>query len=113
MMLDRTFLVEILQKSASNIQKETYVPFYGFRDNNGNTTNAVRMNMQPASKTLIALSEGVVGKLFTAFTTASGVVETMRLTCSGTNEQYIVRGREIFNYGMGQHFELVCARGGV
>ena len=70
----------------------------------------VLLNIQPASPEITAISEGEAFKTFKAFTRASGVVEGMRLTVSGTSETYIVRGRERFDYGVEEHYELVLGK---
>jgi hypothetical protein len=73
--------------------------------------SGVMMNIQPLGPTLTALTEGQLFKSYRAFTTVSGIVETYQLTVSGTTETYLVRGRERFDYGSGQHYELNLERG--
>ena len=70
----------------------------------------VQINIQPATPELTAIAEGEMFKTYRAFVTNSGVVETMRVTVSGTNTKYIVRGREVYDYGSGQHIELTLAK---
>lgn len=101
MILDKSAFVARLAPDAASADKEGYVTFSGFGG-----SAAVRLNIQPATPEITALSEGVVGKVYTAFLRASGVSEGMRLTVSGTGEQYIVRARSTFNYGVEQHQEL-------
>jgi hypothetical protein len=101
MIFDKTAYVARLNKNQSDIDKEQYVTFSGFGG-----TAAIKINIQPASPEITALADGVVGKTYTAFVRASGVSEGMRLTVSGTGEQYIVRARATYNYGVEQHQEL-------
>lgn len=105
MFLDKTVFVEILTPYSSNGNKEAYTAFSGFSGPNG-PTSAVRMNIQPMGAQMSMILEGVIGKSFTGFTSASGVTEGMRVTVSGTNQQYIVRGRQNFDYGPLQHSEV-------
>ena len=107
MILDRVAIVSTLQPSVTD--QEVYVTFSGFMYASVQSA-AVRVNIQPASAELTALSEGEVFKTYKAFTLASGVLEGMLLTVSGTNQVYRVRGREAFNYGEGQHYELTLVK---
>lgn len=102
--------VSRLNPTATNNDIENYVTFSGFGVV-GARTAAIPINVQPATAEFTALHEGQQGKMFNGFTTASDVVEGHRLTVSGTGEIYTVRGRQAFNYGMGQHYELVLVRG--
>lgn len=110
MITDKTVFVQRLEKNADNVNKERYVAHSGFRNNLGIVSSAVRMNIQPAGAEFTALTDGIDGKIFRGFTFASGVVETMRLTVSGTSDQYIVRGREYFDYGIHKHSELTLSK---
>lgn len=69
---------------------------------------AVPVNIQPSSSEVVMLYGGAYGKMHTLFTTASGILETDRLTTvSGSDTtQYIVKGKQNFNYGLAQHIEL-------
>lgn len=109
MLLDKTALVQVLQQNTPATDQETFVTYSGFMGG----TPYVPINIQPASPELTAISDGIVFKTYKAFTTASGVIEGMLLTVSGTNEVYRVRGRERFDYGQGQHYELTLARSDV
>lgn len=109
MILDKIVLVKALQQNTPSSNKETWVTFSGFL-NAGTRSPYVRMNIQPASPQFTALSEGQMFKTFRAFTLASGVTENMLVTVSGTAQTYRVRGREVFNYGAGQHYELTLAK---
>lgn len=114
MLLDKQVLVEILAEDQVGGDKEGWVTHSGFFGTaSGLRTPYVRMNIQPASPELTAMAEGEMFKTFTAFTKASGVVEGMRVTVSGTSERYVVRGRQKFDYGVEEHYELVLAKGGI
>ena len=112
MLLDKTAIVSILVSNNPSTDKETYTTFSGFMYG-GVQASAVPINIQPASPELTAISEGETFKTFKAFTTASGVVEGMIVTISGTNDVYRVRGREVYDYGAGQHYELTLAKGDI
>lgn len=109
MILDKLVLVKSLQQSNPSAGKETWVTFSGFLMS-GQRSPYVRVNIQAATPQFTALSEGQMFKTFRAFTTASGITENMLLTVSGTNETYRVRGRERYDFGAGQHYELTLAR---
>lgn len=101
MYLDSSVSVEHLATSVSG--QMTYQPHPGFA--------FVPMNIQPMAADFRSMSEGIYSKLFKAFTTASGIVETYRLTVSGTTTQYIVRGREDYGFGVLPHYELILEKG--
>jgi hypothetical protein len=107
MFADKVVFVEIFAPYASNNNKEAYITHSGFGTGVNGNPAAVRMNIQPMSAQMTILVEGVIGKTFTGFTTASGLVEGMRLTVSGTSQQFIVQGRQLYDYGPLQHSELV------
>lgn len=109
MLLDKIALVKTLQVNNPLSDQEVFVTHSGYLFN-GTVAAAVKINIQPASPELTAISDGEVFKTYRAFTQASGVVEGMTLTISGTNELYRVRGREAFNYGMGRHYELTLIK---
>jgi hypothetical protein len=94
--------VEHLKLDASNANKEGFVADIGLA--------AVPINIQPSSSQILMLTGGAYGKGYTVFTTASGILETDRLTVvSGSATpapQYIVKGKQNFNYGLVQHLEL-------
>ena len=112
MLLDKTAIVSTLQVNNPVSDQETFVTYSGFQMQ-GIQSAAIKVNIQPASAELTAMAEGDMFKTYKAFTTASGVIEGMTLTISGTNELYRVRGREVFNYGIGQHYELTLAKSDV
>ena len=108
MFFDKTAFVSNLVVDNPSTDQETFTTYSGFAG-----TAAVQVNIQPASMEMTAMSEGEVFKTYKAFTQASGVVEGMLLTISGTNEVYRVRGREPFPYRMGQHYELTLSKSDV
>lgn len=109
--MDKTAFVARLTGDAADADKETYTTYSGFTASSGVATAAIRINIQPASAEITALTEGVMGKIFTGFTNASGVVEGMQLTASGTGEQYFVRGREVHDNGiLPRHYELTLSK---
>lgn len=109
MILDKTFFVERLTPNSSNSAKEQYTAHSGFLFG-GIASNAIQANLQPASPEKTVLAEGILGKTFSMFTRASGVVEGFRLTHSGTSNKYVVRGREYYDYGVENHAELIVVR---
>lgn len=96
---DKYVSVEHLVKD-SGANTEGYVADLGLA--------AVPVNIQPSSKEVIALNGGMFGKSYTIFTTASGILETDRLTVvSGTySTQYLVKGHEDYGYFDASHYEL-------
>lgn len=100
-MITNTFVsVEHLQPDSTDANKEGFVADIGLA--------AVPVNIQPSSPEMTALNNGAYGKGYTIFTTNSGIRESDRLTTvSGTTgTQYIVKGRQYFNYGLLQHVEI-------
>lgn len=65
------------------------------------------MNIQPASAELTVLSEGQLGKTFRFFTTYSGMGIGYRVTVSGTDLVYEVKGIDDWNFGPMPHYEGV------
>jgi hypothetical protein len=111
MILDKTVIVSKLNPDAGSTTKEGYTTFSGFTFN-GVPSAALRINIQPASPELTAFSDGQMFKTYKAFTLASGLVEGMRVTVSGTNDCFTVKGREKYDYGVGQHYEIVLIKEG-
>lgn len=111
MLQDKTVIISKITSDGSGTDKETYTTYSGFLEH-GLPSAAVRMNIQPASAELTAITEGEVFKTFKAFTTNSGVTEGMRATVSGTNDVYTVKGRERYDYGVGIHYELTLIKDG-
>lgn len=102
--LNNTYIkVEHLSLDSGNANTEGYVADAGLA--------AVPVNIQPTAPEMVALFGGAYGKAYTAFTsftTASGILETDRVTTvSGTTSQvFIVRGKQNFNYGLARHLEF-------
>lgn len=94
--------VEHLSPDSDNANKEGYL--------SDAALVAVACNIQPTSPQIALLYGGAYGKLHTIFTTQSGILETDRVTQSGTGVQYIVKGKQLFNYGMGQHSEYIIEK---
>lgn len=99
MYLDKIVSVERLTPTTGDSDKEQYQAV-------GNYTG-VKMNIQPASAELTAVSEGVFGRTFNAFVTISGLRIGDRITVSGTNEQFIIKGIQDYNWGPIPHLEVV------
>lgn len=108
--LDKIVFVSRLAKT-SDVDKEVYTSHSGYLGPGQIRTSAVRMNIQPASAETTVLVDGIFGKTYKAFTSASGVVEGMQVTVSGTGEQYFIRGREVHDNGiLPKHYELVLTK---
>lgn len=99
MFFDKRVFVWRLAPDATNNRQEDYSLHPGY-------PAGAKVNIQPASPMFTQLNDGIQGKMFKAFTTASGIVEGYRLTVSGTGAAYVVKGREVYDYGMGRHYEL-------
>lgn len=94
---DRYVSVEHLNLDSNNANKEGYVADMSLLH--------VSVNIQPTQPEMIALYGGAYGKAHTMFTTTSGILETDRVTVSGTGQQFIVKGKQIFDYQWGRHSE--------
>lgn len=105
MLLPTAVLIQRLDRDNPTADKEGFVTASGV-----GSAGYAFVNIQPASAELTALSEGEVFKTYLCFTTISGIAEPMRLTVSGTQDTYIVRGREVYNYGANTHYELTLAK---
>ena len=92
--------VEHLNPDAGNSNQEGFVSDLALQ--------AVACNIQPSSMELTALNNGAYGKSYTIFTTSSGILETDRITVSGTGQKLIAKGKQYFSYGFGQHVEIFC-----
>jgi hypothetical protein len=103
MYLDKIAKVERLTPTVADSDKEDYqaVGNYG----------AIRINLQPASPEVTALSEGQFGRTFTGFVTVSGIRLGDRITFSGSNDKFIVKGIQDQFYGPIPHLELVLFKG--
>lgn len=108
---DKIVFVSRLTKLPEDNNKEKYTTHSGYLGPGRIPSAAVRCNIQPASAEATVLVDGVYGKTFKLFTSNSGVVEGMRVTISGTTENYIVRGREKHSNGfLPEHFELIITK---
>ena len=96
--------VEHYTKDLTNQLKEGYVQDASLQ--------AVSVNIQSASKEALLLYGGAYGESYTIFTTCSGILQTDRLTTVSGNysAQYIVKGVQAYDYGLGQHVELYCQK---
>lgn len=103
MLLDKRVTINRLTPTSNG--QELYVTHSGF------LPNGVMMNIQPASAEFTAMSDGQFFKTYKALCTNSGIVEGFQVVVSGTADKYIVRGRERYNYGSGQHYELSLEKG--
>lgn len=103
MFLDKIASVDRLTPTSADTDKEQYqaVGNYG----------SLRINVQPASAELTAVSEGVYGQTFQAFVTVSGVRVGDRITISGSGDKFIVKGVQNQYYGPIPHLELVLFKG--
>ena len=101
--LDKVVSIERLTPTDSDTDKEQYraVGNYG----------AVRMNIQPASAELTAVSDGVYGQTYQAFVTVSGIKIGDRVTVTATGDKYIVKGISDHNWGPIPHLEIVLFKG--
>lgn len=101
MIFDKKANFARLSPDSDNNDKEAYAVYIA----------GAPINIQPASPELIAISEGALGQTYKAFTTVSGVQIGDRITVSGVNDHYIVRGVDDWNWGMLPHIELVLFKG--
>lgn len=108
---DKVVFVSRLNKDVSDVDKEQYTAHSGFLGPAGEVSSAAKMNIQPANAERTVLVDGVFGKTYDGYTSYSGILETMRVTVSGTNENYIVRGREPYENGiLPSTYELVLTK---
>jgi hypothetical protein len=103
MYLDRIVSVERLQVTLGNTDKEEYQPVGNY--------GAIKINIQPASAELTAISNGAYGQTYVSFVSVSGIKLADRLTLSGTGTKYIVKGVQDNFWGPLPHLELVLFKG--
>lgn len=72
---------------------------------------AIKINIQPATAELTAIAGGVYGQTFQGFVSVSGLRIGDRVTISGSNQQFIVKGIEDHFYGPLPHLEVVLFKG--
>lgn len=99
MILDRVVSIARLTPDNADNDKEAYVSVSGLE--------GVRMNIQPADAELIALTEGQVGRTYKGFTAISGIHISDKITISGSNTSYLVKGISDWYFGFIPHLELV------
>ncbi len=110
-LMNHTVFVSRLTKSSADADKEQYTTHSGYLGPGQISTAAVKVNIQPASAEVSMLVGGVFGKTFNCYTNCSGIVETMRLTMSGTGEEYFVRGRQKHDNGiLPATYELILTK---
>jgi len=100
MLLDKNISIEHLGLDIGTSRKEGYISDLSL--------SAIRANIQPSSPETTALYGGAYGKVYTIYTTVSGILETDRVTVSGTTQQFIIKGKQYYNYGAGQHGEYIA-----
>jgi hypothetical protein len=103
MYLDKIASIARLTADSLDSDKEQYQPVVALA--------AVRINVQPASAELTAITEGQFGQTFQAFTQTTGIKIGDRITISGTNAKYTVKGIQDHNWGPIPHLELVLFKG--
>lgn len=101
MYLDKNASVSRLSPNASNNNKEAYATIF----------NNVKINIQPASAELVAVSEGVYGQTSLGFVSVSGIEIGDLVTISGTGDQYVVKGVNEWFYNPIPHLEIVLFKG--
>lgn len=102
MFFDKNATVSRLSPTPSDINKEVYVILAN-----------IRINIQPASAELVAVSEGVYGQTFQAFTTFSGIEVGDLITVSGTNDKFTVKGVGEWTFPPIPHLEIVLFKGDI
>jgi len=103
MFFERTCAVARLTPTADNANKEQYVTIAAYQN--------ININIQPATAELTAVADGVYGQTFQAFVSVSGIRNGDRITVSGTNAIYSVKGVSDWNYGLLPHYELILFKG--
>lgn len=103
MFFEKKCAVERLTPTAADADKEQYATISAYRN--------IDINIQPATAELTAVSDGIYGQTFQAFVTVSGIRTGDRVTVSGTNDLFIVKGVHNWNYGPIPHYEIVLFKG--
>lgn len=100
LILDRVANVSRLQPDSGNANKESYQTYIPLQN--------VAINVQPASAEDTVIAGGAFGQAFTAFTTASGILEGDKLVMLKTFEVFIVRGKSNWmSPDLAPHIELL------
>lgn len=102
MILDKLVFVARLSPNSDNSDKEAYATI---------TPIGVKMNVQPASPELVAITDGALGRTYQAWTTYSGIQNGDRVTLSGTSKVFIVKGVKDWYFPPIPHLELVLFEG--
>lgn len=103
MFLNQTAAVARLTADSIDSDKEAYSPVAGLE--------SIAINVQPATPELTAVSEGVYGQTFRAFTPISNIKIGDQLTMAGSGIKYIVKGVDDWNYAPIPHLELLLFKG--
>lgn len=103
MFLDKIASVQRLTATGADPDQEEY--------QNVPALSAIRINIQPASPELTAVSEGVFGQTFSAFVRQTGIKIGDRITISGSNQKFITKGIQDHNWGPIPHLELILFKG--
>lgn len=103
MFFDKVASVDALAPTSGDSDKESYQAVSGLE--------AIRINVQPASAELTAISEGVFGQTYQAFTSALNLKIGHRITISGSGQKYIVKGINDHNWGPIPHLEVILFKG--
>lgn len=103
LILDHVVSIKRLTKDTDNTNKESYQV--------NQALAAVKCQIQPATPEETAVSEGVFGQTYIAFTTVSGIYPGDMITVSGTAEQYRVKGVEDWSQIEGiPHYEMTLLK---
>lgn len=101
--LDKVVSIDRLSPTDADSDKEQYRAVGNY--------HGVRMNIQPATAELTAVSDGVYGQTYQAFVTVSGIKIGDRVTVSGSGDKFIVKGISDHNWGPIPHLEIVLFKG--
>lgn len=101
MFLNQNAKVARLSPNSINNDKEAYLDIMG----------NIPINVQPASPELTAVSDGVYGQTYEAYTTVSGIEIGDRITLSGTSKNFVVKGIRDWYYDPIPHLELILFAG--
>ncbi len=100
LILDRVCDVHRIQPDSNNTNKESYQAYAPLAN--------IALNVQPASPEDTVIAGGAFGQAYTAFTTASGILEGDKLVLQSTGEVYIVRGKSNWmSPDLAPHIELL------
>jgi len=101
MFLNQKASVARLSPEAANNKNESYFEI----------KNSIPINIQPATPELVAVSDGVYGQTYQAFTSVSGIEIGDRITLSGRGDKFIVKGVRDWFYAPIPHLELILFEG--